>query len=798
MYQAPKKTLYQTFNVGRCSKVGDILKTTKTMILNNKNYDKYSSDYKAKTRVNTFKEPKRTSYPVLINEKYLSMIARRSVYDSHQSENLETIDTSGFPTVFSKPSRPQTGKVVRKKKPLRIQIIDHEDSDGSEESSNSVKEFFLTKGNSTITEKPKKRTNRPASAADGNAPMLKESIFILRDILFPDERYDFLKYDESEIYHKPQYYENFIHNKLLSMKTKLERGRNNSRTNKEFSSSSFFINNNSNNTNSGISRVQRAMSSSLSHNFDTPKGKIELKLFSVKLSVTSMDANKGKPPLEFEVPFEYVPIFFLEDFETVKEILLSIVKFDFGEISIRLENFQSLLDNLISADGNFIRYVRRKSKMDVGPSINKDEKEYLAALSQISGKPANPTSRELYVDTVPKKIEKMMNLSAKRFNTVWITPGGNYQIQIKMPEIILKFKKLKKEIGKFMNNELFLFLLERDFQDWDFYLIYYLFSFKNFRLFISNTLSKTGNFYYQKYLNVKTLNGIEYISLTNSHYKNKQFDLNDEQFSLILTDELESKNHLLIIHSYSIDVYNEKVNRDRVFQFDFSFQQMKIISLVIKRLPLQFLIQRLLIVDRERRILKLDYSFFDLFNGKTKAQIEEHFDKINLLKMDKSKIKYNQYHKLPNELQIKIINPYYEILDLKLLTEAFDISSDHWELKRNDLSEEIVTDLIESDIKDWVDIIAKGDLFGQVNELNLATCDPGFRKKTWKMKKRGSEMIKKAKLMTPKSQLKGKFFRYASGNIGGEFASFSQHSRNNSRAASRKESGNYSTKSKEN
>ena len=69
-----------------------------------------------------------------------------------------------------------------------------------------------------------------------------------------------------------------------------------------------------------------------------------------------------------------------------------------------------------------------------------------------------------------------------------------------MPLIIFWSEHIEKNVITFCDKELFLFLLKNNFVNWDYYILYYLFSLKIFRLIIRKGIS-----YYSKY-NIKNNN----------------------------------------------------------------------------------------------------------------------------------------------------------------------------------------------------------------------------------------------------------------------------------------------------
>ena len=64
-----------------------------------------------------------------------------------------------------------------------------------------------------------------------------------------------------------------------------------------------------------------------------------------------------------------------------------------------------------------------------------------------------------------------------------------YKVDFYLPEIELIFSNYKKQINHFIDKELFLFIYQNNFMNWDYYVLHYLFSYKTFRQFMNSILS---------------------------------------------------------------------------------------------------------------------------------------------------------------------------------------------------------------------------------------------------------------------------------------------------------------------
>ena len=77
-------------------------------------------------------------------------------------------------------------------------------------------------------------------------------------------------------------------------------------------------------------------------------------------------------------------------------------------------------------------------------------------------------------------------------NFLWETSSKTFMVNIKMPIIYFKYKSLKKDIKAFCDKNLFLYLYKKNFINWDFYVLHFLFSIKAFRKIILHNYSITN------------------------------------------------------------------------------------------------------------------------------------------------------------------------------------------------------------------------------------------------------------------------------------------------------------------
>lgn len=91
-------------------------------------------------------------------------------------------------------------------------------------------------------------------------------------------------------------------------------------------------------------------------------------------------------------------------------------------------------------------------------------------------------------DIYPFKInEDFSNISSYEF--FWITQNKSYILTIEIPLITVYIPSHKSKVKKYINYDLLFYIYQKQFVMWDFYIMKYLLSFKNFRIFIEQLYS---------------------------------------------------------------------------------------------------------------------------------------------------------------------------------------------------------------------------------------------------------------------------------------------------------------------
>ena len=81
------------------------------------------------------------------------------------------------------------------------------------------------------------------------------------------------------------------------------------------------------------------------------------------------------------------------------------------------------------------------------------------------------------------------------FEFLWITPNHNFKVCLSTPLAVITIPRNKIQVKKFIDFEILFYLYEKDFKNWDFYLIRYISSFKSFRTLLEeiNSINESTN-----------------------------------------------------------------------------------------------------------------------------------------------------------------------------------------------------------------------------------------------------------------------------------------------------------------
>ena len=345
---------------------------------------------------------------------------------------------------------------------------------------------------------------------------------------FNEPEYDKLKYDESKILGQKNLYKDIIKNKIIELKTIY----NKNLTTKKEKIYSY-----------GLEKIKLCLI------LDSLKVKIN----EIKDETSPIIEKSEKTVFEYMLPFSLLPLFYFKgvepfllilskliiyneknkNFEIEKkddELIANILK-HCADFNIEEEKTKELNNNDINININNTRYSNSRSNLNNNINLNENKNSSLnnsfinsqvnSSINRNSIINQNPIEnndihtndnnlnsfnsnnklsiRESFstvkkkgiiqtLDIYPIKINKNDN-STSIYEFFWLTSNKSYILSIEMPLITLNVPSLKSEAKKYINFEILFYLYYTQFVMWDFYIIKYLSTYKNFRIFLEQIYS---------------------------------------------------------------------------------------------------------------------------------------------------------------------------------------------------------------------------------------------------------------------------------------------------------------------
>jgi hypothetical protein len=321
-----------------------------------------------------------------------------------------------------------------------------------------------------------------------------------------------LHYDNKEIFNHPEKYNKIIEEKIEYFK------KNKNENETVYLEKSFF--------------------------FGQKKKKILLNLKS--LIINFEDPSEEKPPynnininknLQIELPFALLPLFYYKGIESFKKLLCSIIKFENNYQKVKID--EKILYNSLLKLKDYNKEIPKNN--------NNDSKEKVKIEKQnVDNSPF------VKIDTIEEEMilkQQTFNLhprfknikNFKKYNSycfLWTTPSKNFKVTITLPLITFTVPSNSIRVQQFLDYELLFYIYNLNFIGWDFYIMKYLFGFKQFRFLIEKLTSHIPIF------NIK-------LFLTEP--KTHNYNFNEEQYRFIHTNE-NNISQILSLKSFYINV----------------------------------------------------------------------------------------------------------------------------------------------------------------------------------------------------------------------------------------------------
>ena len=714
------KSLYSDMIKNIKKKPYQVLRGTKNLALSN---PKYHSFYKSTTdllQTKTFKLPNETDYPKLVKSKYISIKKKITTF-SYDTRNKRK-------RVISKPN---SAKVYlknsfvdqfNKKKNINFFVGEKYLKRNLNISTPKYHNYSQIQNKNNIKEYD---YNIFSPYTIKNSEKRVKDFFMLLNSIFYDEDYyyDDLKYNEKEIFGHKEEYLSYLKDEFNYFLKK----------EKEFD-----------------------IKSDLLQLFMTKKyGKIELFLKSARIDVIDESYKKDDAKLiSINIPFHLMCLLYLCNGEQIYIIIILILKkFGFEKLNDLIENVIILSDedkkkiflqiiDLVNFEKdkiilkihqkNYERYYSQLKFLETIRDIT-DMVKYNNFLSNFFKdhnriKIIDNSNTSIYNTPNYKsnnKINFETNLNKYSLNVICLQKI--YKVYLYMPEIVLIFNDYYKQINHFIDKELFLFLYQNNFMYWDFYILHYLFSYKNFRKFMSNILSvksqnskqlikKNNNYFRSK---AKPTNKDKDNTGSNNNYyliQDKKFQIktyvkyhlnelysyemnineNCYEFSFLFSNNVNLS--LYKLKSYILFTFFTNINKPTIYEFYFNFYQMKILYFISLFENLTTFLKRLLYIKNDS--IHLDYSYFDSFSTMSNKEILQYFhDLYNMSEETKFKaLGHLDNQNTLNSITLRVCEPFIEVDDYNIKTENKIVQSN---IK---LRSDIIYDLINIDVNmyDWI------------------------------------------------------------------------------------------------
>ena len=761
-------------------KFNQIVLGTKNLVTNNSNFKDFSKEYEDVTKLTTFKIPDEDYFPLLRNKKFVSLGRNQYKYDSKKkktkkSKILTKLFKSSKSEKFSLSDKniinnkiknksinsfnglilSPINKKSRSQKKLLYDIIKNKDINNNKSifknnnilnrnnlkisskdnnpsiSSNNQEIKAIEDNNRNIvlthfsnstnySSKYKNKNSKsiiiPKNIKSRNIFRIKNNLFpfsikkkninnnriLLRDILLEEKSYQKLKYQEEKIFLSNEYYCEYIKNQMILMKKNILNLKYPDKYEKTYENSKF--------------------------------GKLKLILNSItiefkqKLSFDNKNFNANDEQI-FNIPFEYIPIFYYKNLEKLKEILISVFYLDntYTKFYSKFENLSYILrnsnifkenkgDNINDKSNVFQQTFTSKIKMSHSQTLINSNFKNLRRNSIIKNNKNKDIYKIINVYTTEynfSKSQESLNIifnsknrvnfknkynfyNKNSFEFIWLTSAYQYIVTVRTPEI--SFKICGIEIKKNIDIELLFFLIENSFKDWHFYIIEYLFSFSDFCLIINNFFSiyKTNNIHNLKLIHdYKHNNNVIYLTKEKKlHYSKK-----NSKLEYIFTDN-NLNNFIKILHNYKLFVFNKKVNPFYQFCFHLNFNQMKSLYLASKKQGIKYLFEKMIIYDKENMKIKLKYDYLDNF-------CKKDLNNLELLLPNSISIKANKYNFVINDNKFCLFYPILESIKInKNLHNNDCFESNLEEEVKNGMNMNILDSLFKyKDIYQWPSIL---------------------------------------------------------------------------------------------
>ena len=637
-------SLYSSFKKNINKSPCQIIGTMKSLTISNNNYSHFYNSATNFFQRKTFKIPNETNYPIF-NEsqrKFISIKKKLNTFSFHDKNSKPNV-TSITKKVFSKVQKSMTCK---KKKKTNFFICDNYYGGRNNLFSKNYNKKFRCTYSRNNHRPPDFYSNfhtfkniYPLEEIKNPEERIKD-FFMFLNTIFIQDNYNNLKYNENEIFGHQKTYLEYIKDEFNYFFYK----------EKELSMKSYYY-----------------------QTFKTKDyGKVELFLKSARIDIIDESITNKNVIISINIPFNLMGLIYIANIEQINQIiffLLNKIKIDQNNDNILSEDelkkiFLELLTNIKYEDDNIKIELNPKDYERFYAQIFFLEKIQIVSdtirfnyfLSDFNKNPKNVVvvnDNGIYKTFNSIKKNKIIFYNDINYHKLLLISqnNNNYKIKFSMPEISMIFNDYEKQLNHCIDKELFIYLYQNNFMDWDFYILHYLFFQKNFRLFIGRVLSIKNNynlFLTKKIINLEN-NKIEFSPIMNFKEENKKISnainnsykkyylinnnhfsgigINENDYEYIFTNLIEGKINICKLKSYTLYAFINNINKPKIYEFNFNFKQMRILFFKSLFNDFDLFLKRLLFIKNEN--IYFDYSFLESYYSMTNNEMYELFNRTN-------------------------------------------------------------------------------------------------------------------------------------------------------------------------
>ena len=333
---------------------------------------------------------------------------------------------------------------------------------------------------------------------------------------------------------------------------------------------------------------------------------------------------------------------------------------EFEDVNENYEEKEIIIDNNISQMmGNELNnYIVDKNDNDNIDNLETNENlienkkdSSTTKIQRISLKKLNSINynlKNLFFDIFPDENKNIIFNTFNIFSFLWNTPSKKFKVNLILPKIIMNMPEKNIMIQKFIEKKLFFYIYKKNFENWEFYCLKYLSSFKRFRYLLDSLSS-----------HISLQNQLLYLTLP----KIKSYNLNNIQIKNFHTDE----NNINYIDTFSpfvgiISITNIEKCICNVYTIHFNFYQMKKFKKIEKFIDKINFMLKFVNFNFKLNNITFDYETLDEFkvdewiNDVRKFSGKDYFK--NNSNIERTSVEYliNKNLKIKIEIKLPVLN----------------------------------------------------------------------------------------------------------------------------------------------